>query len=91
MGSTLAIELAGGVTGQDLRGQITIQLRNNHYPPVPHSMVDPCMDAIVAYNDGDTDLPIALPSPVLWRGQDHAPAWALIEAHHLDPWVTYEE
>lgn len=91
MGSTLSRELAGGELGLDLRAQITLQLRNNHYPPVPHSMVDPCMDAIVAYNDGDTDLPIALPSPITWRGQDHAPAHAIIEAHHLSDWIIYEE
>jgi hypothetical protein len=54
-------------------------------------MVDPCMDAIVAYNDGDTDLSIALPDGVLWRGQDHAPAYAIIEAHHLNDWISYEE
>jgi len=91
MGSTLSRELAREVMGLDLRAQITLQLRNNHYPPVPHSMVDPCMDAIVAYNDGDTDLSIALPDGVLWRGQDHAPAYAIIEAHHLNDWISYEE
>jgi hypothetical protein len=91
MGSTLARELAEGDFGLDLRAQITIQLRGNHYPPVPYEMVDPCMDAIVAYNDGDTDLPIALPSPIKWKGQDHAPAHAIIEAHHLSDWISYEE
>jgi hypothetical protein len=91
MGSTLSRELAREVMGLDLRAQITIQLRNNHYPPVPHSMVDPCMDAIVAYNDGDTDLSIALPDGVLWKGQDHAPAYAIIESHHLNDWISYEE
>lgn len=91
MGSTLATELAEGDFGLDLRAQITIQLRNNHYPPVPYEMVDPCIDAITACNEGNYSASIALPSPIMWRGQDHAPASAIVEAHHLDPWIDQEE
>jgi hypothetical protein len=91
MGSTLSRELAGGELGQDLRSQITIQLRNNHYPPVPYEMVDPCMDAIVAYNDGDTDLMIDLPGGITYKGATAAPAWAIIENHHLGDWIYYDE
>lgn len=91
MGATLSRELAGGELGLDLRAQITIQLRNNHYPPVPHEMVDPCMDAIVAYNDGDTDLEIDLPGDITYRGRKSAPAWAIIENHHLSDWISYED
>ncbi len=47
MGSTFATELADNdLLGLDLETQIGIHLSSNHYPPVPRSMVQPCIDAI---------------------------------------------
>jgi hypothetical protein len=91
MGSNMALELAGGLGDLSLQQQITIQLRNNHYPPVPSSMVIPCIDAITAVNDGDRERLIDLPGGVLWKNQAKAPAYAIVDAHHLDPWVDYYE
>jgi hypothetical protein len=71
----------------ELEQAITIQLRSNHYPPVPLSMVQPCIDALDAYYDEDYDRMIQLPAPVLWKGRDQAPASAIIEAHHLEAWL----
>lgn len=62
-------------------------LRGNHYPPVPLSMVEPCKAAILAVLDNDSKQEITLPDGVLWRGQDTAPAWAIVEGHHLEAFV----
>ena len=76
----------------DIEQQIAIQLRSNHYPPVPLSMVKPCIEAIDAVNDlGLWDAPIELPEGISWRGETHAPASAIIEAHHLDAWLIERE
>jgi hypothetical protein len=97
MGSLQAAEMAELLS---IRDAITWQLRGNHYPPVPLSMVDPCIDAIEAYNNGDYDELIPLPFDgerdgkpfqITWRGQDSAPAWALIEGHHLQAWIELDE
>jgi hypothetical protein len=90
MGSNLATELADGIGDLSLQQQITIQLTSNHYPPIPTSMVEPCIDAIYAVNEGDSGRLIDLPSGVLWKNQETAPAYAIVEAHHLDPWCDYE-
>ena len=52
MGSNTAIDLA---TNLDitLEQAIGYHLQGNHYPPVPLSMVQPCIEAIDAYYDED--------------------------------------
>jgi hypothetical protein len=92
MGSNLAYELADNeLLDLDLETQIGIHLQANHYPPVPRSMVEPCIDAIDAYHDEDYDRLIKLPSPITWKGKDSAPASAIVEAHHLDAWLPPAE
>ena len=98
MGSLQAQEFAS-LTQEgtiSLEQSLTWHLRANHYPPVPASMVDPCIQAIEIANAsqwGDADLNdrVALPDGVLWRGEDTAPAWAIIESHHLDSFIQWEE
>jgi hypothetical protein len=63
---------------------ITWHLTSNHYPPVPVNMVDPCLIAIGACNDGQPNFEVALPDGITWRGRSTAPAWAIIEGHHLE-------
>ena len=92
MGSNFATELADGTLGTiTLENQLAIHLRSNHYPPVPLSMVQPCIEAIDAYWEGEHLQHIDLPEGISWRGETYAPAWALIEAHHLETWITEEE
>ena len=97
MGSNFATELADGTLNDlginlDIETQIEMHLRGNHYPPVPSSMVKPCIEAIDAVNDlGLWEAPIELPEGVSWRGETHAPASAIIEAHHLDAWLIERE
>jgi len=86
MGSVTAIGLADSVL--DLETQLAYHLQGNHYPPVPLSMVQPCIDAIDAAYDEDYDRKIAMPEGVSYKGSNVAPAWAIIEQHHLDWFIT---
>ena len=87
MGSNLAYDLASDELGLDLETAIGYHLQGNHYPPVPLSMVQPCIDAIDAYYDEDFDRQIAMPEGVSYRGLDTAPASAIIDQHHLEAWL----
>jgi hypothetical protein len=90
MGSTTAQDLAENVI--DIRQSIGYHLRGNHYPPVPLTMVEPCVEAIYAVSDGDTHKSIQLPEGVFWKGYPTAPAYAIVESHHLEPWCdTYHD
>jgi hypothetical protein len=86
MGSNFAHDLADYDLGLDLSTAIKIHLTSNHYPPVPVSMVEPCIDAIDAYHNGDTDQEIQMPQGITYKGRTTAPAWAIIEQHHLEAW-----
>jgi len=90
MGNNFATELADKdlFPELDLEMAISIHLQSNHYPPVPLSMVQPCIDAIDAYYDEDYNKLIELPEGVTYRGgATSAPASAIIEQHHLDAWL----
>ena len=89
MGSNFASDLANGELG--ISKSIEIHLTANHYPPVPTSMVLPCIEAIYAVNDGNPNSPITLPEGVSWRGQSSAPAYAIVEGHHLDAWLDWQD
>ena len=89
MGSNFATELAD--MDMDLAQSIRIQLTANHYPPVPASMVEPCIEAIYACNEDEHNKLIKLPDGVSWRGEDHAPAYAIVEGHHLDAWLNHAD
>ncbi len=53
-------------------------------------MVEPCIEAIDAYYEEDFDRAIEMPEGVSYKGQTHAPAWAIIEQHHLGAWLPEE-
>ena len=88
MGSNLAYDLASDELGLDLEKAIGYHLQGNHYPPVPLSMVQPCIDAIDAYWNEDFDQEIQMPEGVTYKGKATAPAWAIVEQHHLDAWLA---
>lgn len=90
MGRVFAESLASE-TGLSLKAQIEIHLTSNHYPPLPAFMVDVCVKAIEAGNEGDWDREIAMPEGVTYKENTTAPAWAIIEQHHLDSWLKDEE
>ena len=87
MGTNFATELAELDLGLSLEDSIGIHLSANHYPPVPRSMVQPCIDAIDAYYDEDYQRLIDLPAPITWRDKSQAPASAIVDAHHLEAWL----
>jgi hypothetical protein len=87
MGSNLAYDLASDELGLDLETSIGWHLQGNHYPPVPLSMVEPCIEAIDAYWDEDYNKLIEMPEGVSYRGSKYAPASAIVEQHHLDAWL----
>jgi len=89
MGSVTALGIQDSVL--DLETQIAYHLQGNHYPPVPLSMVQPCIEAIDAYYDNDAMRFIAMPEGVFYKGMSHAPAWAIIDQHHLDFWLPQDD
>jgi hypothetical protein len=72
MGYNTALDL----TELDLEVALGYHLQGNHYPPVPLSMVQPCIEAIDAYYDEDYNKLIEMPEGVSYKGDSHAPAWA---------------
>lgn len=88
MGSLQATEMSNMLSIED---GLAWHLRSNHYPPVPLSMVGPCIEAIDAYNDDNANMEIPMPEGVSYRGKTTAPAWAIIEQHHLGPWLAQDE
>ena len=91
MGSNMAYDLASDELNLDLERAIGFHLQGNHYPPVPLSMVQPCIDAIDAYHDQDYNRKIELPEGITWRDQNTAPASAIVDAHHLEAWLPEYE
>ena len=81
----------GDDMGVSLRQQLSWHLTGNHYPPVPTSMIEPCIQAIEAVREYDFEREIALPEEVLWRGREAAPAHAIVSAHHLEAWCDDED
>ena len=67
---------------------ITWQLRSNHYPAVPESMVAPCLEAVLKCSFGENDSLIPLPDGITWKGQSEAPAEEIVDGHHLWPFVA---
>ena len=87
MGSLQAQEMAEML---DIETAIAWHLQSNHYPAVPLFMVEPCIEAIQAGLEEDWHRLIHL-NGASYRGQEHAPAHAIIEQHHLDAWLELDE
>lgn len=88
MGSIQAQEMAEMLSIDDA---LAWHLRSNHFPPIPLSMVQPCMEAIQAALEGDWMRLISLPEGVGYKGLTVAPADAIIAQHHLDAWLELDE
>lgn len=89
MGLTTAIGISESEIS--IEQQIAWHLQGNHYPPIPLSMVQPCVQAIEACNDNNAYAEIELPEPVEYKGRNTAPAWAIVDQHHLDAWLVQDE
>ena len=92
MGSLQAQEMAEML---EIESAIAWHLQSNHYPPVPASMIEPCLEAIRTVNENPSitgwHKAIQLPEGVKFRGEPVAPAWEIIEQHHLEPWLELDE
>jgi len=74
-----------------LETQLHIHLTSNHYPPVPTSMITTCIEAIDKANEGQWGAYVKLPEGIEWRRQSMSPVWAIVEGHHLEPWIIESE
>ena len=74
----------------DIRTQLSLHLTHNHYPPLPLEVLDVCLEAIDKANEGQWDDRVMLPEGMYYRGDTSAPVWSVIEAHHLDAWLSEE-
>ena len=93
MGNLQAREMAE-LGADNIEQALAWHLQSNHFPPIPTTMVKPCLAAIDAYWEDDLDKLIPLPEGVGYRGLTVAPARDIIIQHHLDAWCDdseYEE
>ena len=74
-------------SGLNFEAQIEWHLQSNHYPPVPAWMVKPCIEAIDLCNAGDADELVDLPEGCTFKGSTTAPAYAIVDQHHLGAWI----
>lgn len=88
MGSIQAAEMAEMLSIEDA---IAWHLRSNHFPPIPLSMVPVCIEAIENALEGNWTKLVSLPEGVGYKGLTAAPTDAIIEQHHLHPWVELDE
>ena len=88
MGSLQAQEMAEMLSIEDA---LAWHLRSNHYPPIPLSMVKPCMEAIDAMLEDEPYRVVNLPDGVTYKGDTSAPAWIISDQHHLDAWWSQDE
>ena len=87
MGNLQAREMAE-LGADNIEQVLAWHLQSNHFPPIPTTMVEPCLKAIDAYWEDDLDKLIPLPEGVGYRGLTVAPARAIIINNHLDPWCA---
>jgi hypothetical protein len=93
MGYAAAVSMAGAFaeSGQPLEDVLEWHLGHNHYPPIPPFMVPVAMEAIRAVEDDDGGRAIELPSGITYSGGTWAPAFALVEVMHLEPFIRTVE
>lgn len=75
MGSTVAQGYKDAVDRNWLSFHVALEthLLHNHYPPLPLSLIDACMEAIEAGNEGDWDRIIDLPEEITYRAGKDVP------------------
>jgi hypothetical protein len=73
------------------RQALAAHLQSNHYPPVPLVMLPVAEAAIDHANADEWDALVDLPEGVEWRGKPHAPVAMVIDAFHLDAWLSHDE
>lgn len=77
------------MTDDEIEATVSYWLQYNMYPPVPQTMVEPCVQAIHAALADEWEEDIALPDGVTYKGNTWAPAHELINQHYL--WAFIEQ
>lgn len=88
MGKQTAHEIAE--LGLDIEQALGWHLQHNHYPPIPLTMVTPCIEAIELARLGYYTAQVTLPSGVTYHGEGSAPVSAIVENHHLEAFIGEE-
>lgn len=70
---------------------IAYHLQNNHYPAVPLSMVDVCIEAIEKAELGEWDSAITLPEGTQYKGENFTTVEIIVESHHLQDFIKNTE
>jgi len=69
-----------------LEGDLRFHLQNNHYPPVPDVMIPIALKAVVLCRNDQFNKTIEI--PIEYRMGWMVPAYVIVEAYHLEPWVN---
>jgi len=93
MGTTGATAMAEEVAVNNIKMEQALvwHLQCNHYPPVPVSMVAPCIRAIEKANRGEWNAQVRMPKGITYRGKSLAPVSTVIEQHHLESFLDCDE
>jgi hypothetical protein len=83
MGYTQALRVLDLIT---LEGDLRWHLQNNHYPPVPDVMIPIALKAVILCRNDQFNKTIEI--PIEYRMGWMVPAYVIVEAYHLEPWVN---
>ena len=93
MGRLHAMEFASAVEegAVNLDQALKWHFMSNHYPPIPGAMVAVCKEAIRLSELQDFEAMVELPDGISWKDQTSAPVRELVEVHHLEDFIQWEE
>jgi len=74
-----------------LEESVRMQLRNNHFPPVPSYMIPVAIDAIKACREHNENKEIDLPEGVSYQGSEVVKAYQIVSSFHLSAWLDSDE
>lgn len=84
MGNRTSEELA---TITNLEIALTLHFRNNHYPPLPLSLIPVAVKII----KGEVSDEVELPTGITWKERPYAPVSECIDAWHLEHFIISHE
>lgn len=93
MGRMSALGMAEAVRDKAVRldGALVWHLRQNHYPPLPLTLVEPAKRAISKANRGEMEKCVSLGPNIACRLHGRlCPVWHMVEVLHLDSFVDPE-
>lgn len=90
MGNVAAMGMAAAI-GEGLTSlehALAWHLTVNHFPPIPRECVATALEAIDRADAGEWSERIELPPGITYREQTSAPVSAIVDAWHLDAFVS---